>query len=536
MSKPYATVLGPSTSLDNKTGSWRTVRPEYVKKIPPCNMTCPAGENIQEWLSLAQEKKFKEAWDVMTANNPFPATMGRVCYHPCELACNRSQFDGSININLIERSIGDMALKNKWAFKIPTEISGKRVLVIGAGPSGLSAAYFLRKFGHEVTVYEACPKAGGMMRYGIPKYRLPKNILDAEVKRITDLGVNIVYNRRVDDIVEERKNFDAVFVAAGACCASKIDMDVKNALVFDAVDFLYQVEDNPAKLPALGDTVVVYGGGNTAVDASRTALRLGAKKVKIVYRRTLKKMPAHYEEIQDALKEGIEILCLRTISSIDGRKIVLDEMNFDEETGEISKNGNHEIIEADSVIFAIGQSIDEQIVPRNSGVKVSEKGIIEVNENMMTGEEGIFAGGDVTSKNRTVTTAIGLGKKSAKCIDAFLRGENYISNKKPEVAIFPKINTEYFPDAPRKEVDRLGNLDFNEKDVTYDEGQTVAEANRCFSCGNCFHCDNCYAYCPDNAIIKHEDGTLEINYDYCKGCGICAAECPCGAIKMVSND
>lgn len=536
MSKPYATVLGPSTSLDNKTGSWRTVRPEYVKKIPPCNMTCPAGENIQLWLSLVQEKKFKEAWEVMTENNPFPATMGRVCYHPCELACNRGQFDGSININLIERSIGDIALKNKWAFKMPMELTGKKILIVGAGPAGISAAYFLRKFGHEVTIYEANSKAGGMMRYGIPRYRLSGETLDAEIKRVLDLGVEIIYNKRVSDVISERESFDAVYIATGACCASKSGIDVKNNVFLDAIDFLYQVEEDRSKLPDLGDSVIVYGGGNTAIDAARTALRLGAKSVKIVYRRTLKKMPAHYEEIQEALKEGIEILCLRTINSIDGKMVLLDEMNFNEENGEITKNGNHEAIEADSVIFAIGQSIDEKIVPQNSKIKVFEKGIIEVNDNMMTGEDGIFAGGDVVSKNRTVTMAIGFGKKAAKCIDAFLKGTTYISSKKPEVAIFPKINIEYFKDEPRKEVDRLGKLDFNEKDITYSEKQTVAEADRCFSCGNCFHCDNCYAYCPENAIIKHEDGTLEINYDYCKGCGICATECPCGAIKMVSNE
>lgn len=534
--KPYATVLGPSTSLQNKTGSWRTVCPEYVNKIPPCNMTCPAGENIQQWLSLVQEKKFREAWDVMTTNNPFPATMGRVCYHPCELACNRGQFDGSVNINLVERTIGDMGLKNGWSFQKKSQPSGKKVLIIGSGPSGLSAAYFLSLAGHDVTIYESRPNAGGMMRYGIPRYRLPKEILDAEIKRITDLGVKIVCNKHVGDVGEERGRFDAVFIATGACCAAKFDVEIKKGCtVFDAIDFLYQVEENRAELPNLGDTVIVYGGGNTAIDAARTALRLGAKKVKIVYRRALKNMSAHYTEVQDALKEGVEILCLRTINSIDIGKIILDEMDYNEETNEIHKNGNHEVIDADSVIFAIGQSIDEKIVTSYPNIKVSDKGIIDIDEHMMTGENGIFAGGDVTSKNRTVTTAIGLGKKAAKNIDAFLDDSVYTAPKKHEVAIYPKINTEYFRDDPRKEVDRLGNLDFNEKDVSYSDEQVVLEANRCFSCGNCFHCDNCYAYCPENAIIKHEDGSLEINYDYCKGCGICAAECPCGAIKMSSN-
>jgi len=537
MSKQYATVLQPATSLQNKTGSWRTVRPEYVKKIPPCNMTCPAGENIQQWLSLVQEKKFEEAWIEMTSNNPFPATMGRVCYHTCELACNRSHFDGSINVNLIERTIGDMAIKNGWNFDQPKASTGKKILVIGAGPAGLSAAYFLRKSGHDVTIYEASSKAGGMMRYGIPQYRLPRNVLDAEVKRITDLGIKIVFNKVVTDVEIERNNFDVVFIATGACCASKTDIDVKQgATVIDAIDFLYKVEDDKNSLPDLGENVVVYGGGNTAIDAARTALRLGAKNVKIVYRRTLKKMPAHSTEIQDAMKEGIEILCLRTISSIESNKVILDEMSYDEEKNELIKTGKVETLEADSVIFAIGQSIDEKIVSNLSNIKVSEKGIIEVDANMMTGEKGIFAGGDVVSTTRTVTHAIGFGKKAAKCINAYFDGTTYVAQPKHEVAVFTKINTDYFADSPRQEVDRLGELNFTEKDVTYSDEQAVAEANRCFSCGNCFHCDNCYSYCPDNAIIKHADGSLEINYDYCKGCGICATECPCGAIKMVSNE
>ena len=247
-------------------------------------------------------------------------------------------------------------------------------------------------------------------------------------------------------------------------------------------------------------------------------------------------MPAHSTEIQDAMKEGIEILCLRTISSIESNKVILDEMSYDEEKNELIKTGKVETLEADSVIFAIGQSIDEKIVSNLSNIKVSEKGIIEVDANMMTGEKGIFAGGDVVSTTRTVTHAIGFGKKAAKCINAYFDGTTYVAQPKHEVAVFTKINTDYFADSPRQEVDRLGELNFTEKDVTYSDEQAVAEANRCFSCGNCFHCDNCYSYCPDNAIIKHADGSLEINYDYCKGCGICATECPCGAIKMVSNE
>jgi len=533
MSKPFATVVEPRTSLSNKTGSWRTMRPEYVHRLPPCNVTCPAGENIQQWLSLAQEGKFFEAWQEMVKNNPFPATMGRVCYHTCEKACNRGQYDGSVNINLIERSIGDMAIAKNWSLKKPDALSDKKVLIVGSGPSGLTAAYFLRQFGYNVDLFESHKHLGGMMRYGVPKYRLPRHVLDAEIKRIQDCGVNIVCNKKVENLKDELENYDAIYLAIGASIASSANIDVESeSTVMNAVDLFKKMEDTPNDLPNLGKTVVVYGGGNTAIDAARSVLRLGAKDVKIVYRRTINNMPAHETEIQDALSEGIEILCLRTISAINGNKVILDKMDYDEENGILSRSGENEMIVADSVIFAIGQTVEYSFLKGIEGISVSEKGLIDVDNCMMTGLKGVFAGGDAILGKRTVTHAIGYGKKAAKCIDAFLQGREYVPNSKNEVVNFKKLNTEYYKKDERKEVSRLGNLDFEEKDVSYSDNEVIQEAMRCFSCGNCFHCDNCYSYCPDNAIIKHEDGTLEINYDYCKGCGICASECPCGAIKM----
>jgi NADPH-dependent glutamate synthase beta subunit-like oxidoreductase len=258
--------------------------------------------------------------------------MGRVCYHTCEKTCNRGQLDGSVNINLIERSIGDMAISKGWSFVPVQKQTGKKVLIIGAGPSGLSAAYFLRQMGHEITVYESHNLLGGMARYGVPKYRLPRNILDAEIKRILDLGITVETNRKVDALQNELGKFDAVYLATGACLAAKTDVEIsEDSNTMDAIDLFQKMEDNPEALPKLGENVLVYGGGNTAIDAARTALRLGAKNVKIVYRRTFNKMPAHETEIQDALAEGIEVLCLRTITSINNNKVLVAKMEFDEE-------------------------------------------------------------------------------------------------------------------------------------------------------------------------------------------------------------
>lgn len=539
MKKPFAIVLDPNTSLQNQTGSWRNMKPKYVDRLPPCNVACPSGENIQKWLSLMQEGKTKQAWEEIMLNNPFPAVMGRVCYHTCEKACNRSQFDGAVNINLIERSIGDVAITNNWKTSSNcAQLSGKKVLIIGAGPSGLSAAYFLKLSGCDVTIYESKSQCGGMMRYGVPKYRLPRKILDAEIKRILDLGVKLECNKHVSNIKSELQNFDAVYVATGAHvpAAAEIkftnDKNEKKIRVFDAIDMLRKIEDSEFEVNSLGQNVVVYGGGNTAIDVARTAIRFGAN-VRIVYRRTIHNMPAHNSEIEDALAEGVEILCLRTIDCIDGSNVILNKMNYDEENEILTVTGEKETVAIDSLIIATGQSIDLALFDE---IDIVDGKSIVVDANLMTNIEGIFAGGDVVKGKRTVTHAIGFGKKAAKCINAFLVNEQPKINTKNEIASFKKLNTEYYKKQVREDVNVNNDLSFNEKNISYSAEKMVFESERCFSCGSCFHCDNCYGFCPDNAIIKHADGSLEFNYDYCKGCGICAVECPCGAIRMVDED
>jgi 2-oxoacid:acceptor oxidoreductase delta subunit (pyruvate/2-ketoisovalerate family) len=540
MRKPFAITLDPGSSLANHTGTWRTTRPEYVDRLPPCNGACPAGENIQGWLFHAESGDYEQAWRLLTRDNPMPAVMGRVCYHPCESNCNRKQLDSAVGINSVERFLGDEAIRHGWRFEPPAEKSGKRVLIVGAGPSGLSAAYHLARLGHAVTIHEAGPVAGGMMRYGIPKYRLPREVLEAEVRRILGLGVALHLNSKVSNVLEAMKagGFDAAFLAVGAHIAKRAYIPAGSAAkVLDALSVLRSMEG--AEKPLLGRRVVVYGGGNTAIDVARTAKRLGAEEAIIVYRRTREKMPAHDFEVEEALQEGVLIKWLSTIRQAGDATITVEKMALDAE-GFPQPTGEMETLAADSVVLALGQDVDLSLLDGVPGLERKD-GVVQVGPDMMTGHPGIFAGGDMVPAERTVTVAIGHGKKAARHIDAWLRGERYAPPPKHEPATFERLNTWYYSDAPKKvrpvlDVVRRQST-FEEVVQGLDEGNAQYEARRCLSCGNCFECDNCYGVCPDNAVIKLGPGKrFRFNYDYCKGCGICVAECPCGAIKMVPEE
>jgi NADPH-dependent glutamate synthase beta subunit-like oxidoreductase len=538
--KPFAITLDPGSSLANHTGSWRTVRPVYVDRLPPCNDACPSGENIQGWLFHAESGDYEKAWRLLTEANPLPACMGRVCYHPCETACNRAQLDKCVGVNAIERFIGDEALKHGWKFTPTAKSTGMRVLVVGAGPSGLSAAYQLVRAGHAVTIREAGPLAGGMMRFGIPKYRLPREVLDAEIARIVALGVSIELNSKVDDVLAAKRDghFDAVFLAVGAHIAKRAYLPAGSAgKMLDAVEVLRSMEGE--ERPLLGRRVVVYGGGNTALDVARTAKRLGAEESVIVYRRTREKMPAHDAELEEALQEGVLVKWLSTIREAGESSITVEKMTLDDK-GMAQPTGEFETLQADSVVLALGQDVDLSLLDGVPGL-VIDGGVVKVDANMMTGHPGIFAGGDMVSGERTVTVGIGHGKLAARNIDAWLRGETWTHPPRHEIATFDKLNTWYYSDAPTAQRPLLDMVrrqsTFDEVVGGFDPATAQFEARRCLSCGNCFECDNCYGVCPDNAVIKLGAGNrYAFNYDYCKGCGLCVSECPCGAIRTQAEE
>src|SRR5690242_16696401 len=312
-----------------RSGPVRSQRPVYVDLPAPCGAACPAGEDVQGWLALAKTGDDEAAWRHLTADNPLPAVHGRVCYHPCETACNRAFLDDAVSVHSVERHLGDLAIERGWTFDPPTGSTGHRVLVVGSGPSGLSAAYHLARLGHAVVVRDNGPEPGGMMRYGIPAYRLPRDVLDAEIARIAALGVTFEQGHRVLDLGRERAGFDAVFVAVGAHLSRRVDIpDADAGRVLDAVTFLRDAAHGRGHVEG---RVAVYGGGNTAMDAARVARRLGADDTVIVYRRTRAQMPAHEEEAADAEREGIRITWLRTISSMNEHELTVEVQARSEE-------------------------------------------------------------------------------------------------------------------------------------------------------------------------------------------------------------
>jgi len=538
MTQKDLTAQPDLTQHDTGTGAQRSRIPVYMDFLPPCNHACPAGEDIQAWLALAQEGLYEAAWQKLIENNPFPAIHGRVCYHPCETSCNRALTDQEVSIHAVERFLGDLGLEKSWTPSFTAPPNGKKVLIIGAGPSGLSCAYHLKRLGHDVEVREAGPFAGGMIHFGIPAYRMPRNELNAEIKRVEDMGVKIVLNHRVEDVLAEKEAgcFDAVFIAVGAHLSKNIDIPGRDAAkIMDAVSFLKSVE-NGEELH-MGRRVAIYGGGNTAMDAARTAKRLGATEAVIIYRRDRASMPAHDFEADEAIEEGVKINWLRTIKEIDATTFKVEVMELDDK-GRPQPTGRYESLEVDSLIMAVGQDTDTAFLRQIPGIEFNRDDTVIVNNGMMTGADGIFAGGDMVPSERSVTIATGHGKKAARHIDAWLHGSTYQTADKHPIVGHESLHLWYRTEAPKKKQgelapeNRLGGFEEIMQGLTEQEAQF--EARRCLSCGNCFECDGCYGSCPEDAIIKLGKGNrYQYNYDRCTGCATCYEQCPCHAIEMV---
>ncbi|MDR1057337.1 MAG: FAD-dependent oxidoreductase [Coxiellaceae bacterium] len=514
-----------------------------VKKTPPCNNICPAGEDIQHWLNLAKEQKYHEAWQVILQSNPFPAIHGRVCYHYCETRCNRIQHDSTVGIHCIERFLGDMALREKWAAPALNTNTKKEILIVGAGPAGLTAAYYLRLFGYNVTIYESLPQAGGMMLIGIPAYRLPREILFGEINRVLNTGIKIEYNHKVQDVIKEKDDhgFDAVFLAIGAHLGKDIAIQIEDpCIVMDAIDYLRGIA--LGRSTALGSRLVVYGGGNTAIDVARSAKRLGVSDVNIVYHRTRERMSAFNREIEAALAEGIKFTFLRSIIALNHNTLTLSINEIDNK-GRPKNTGKIETLEIDALIFALGQIPDSEFLRKIPEVGLQPAGVITIDDLFITGYRGIFAGGDMIPFDRSITAAVGHGRRAAYCIDSYLGHTHTSFGELPfskELASFDKLHIS--DEKSQKTMEKMLQAgtrvkSFSEVIPSCTQNEVLYESKRCFSCGNCFGCGKCYAVCPVTAITHSKlDGKVtEINPAKCIDCSQCFKICPCGAINMIDR-
>ena len=552
----------------NKTGAWRTQRPFYEDKIPPCNAACPAGNDIVGFIQKITQDDFEGAWHLIKEENPFPGICGRVCFHPCESKCNRGNFDEPIAIHALERFVADFSTASlpKKIQKIPKERKEK-IAIIGSGPAGMSCAYHLAKLHYEVTVFESLPFAGGVLRMGIPSYRLPKDVLDREISNIEALGVEIRTGVSIGEEIkiEELKDYQAIFIATGAHRSRGLNIPgEKGRGTLSGLDILKRINLN-GKVK-MGEKVSIIGGGNTAIDVARSVIRLG-KKATILYRRSKEEMPAFEDEIMEAIEEGVKIRYLVNPIRIQQKDNMKRLECLRMELGEKDESGRRRpvpipnsnfFIEEDSVIIAAGEEIEVSFLPK--GMEERE-GIVLTQRDGSTGIKGIFAGGDLTSNQRTVAHAMGSGKKTALAIDCYLKGKDseeairqiligegpsisifrhlYSDERprNPHVVTFEELNTDYFePSKRRRESKGLVKKrikGFGEVTSGFTGSITLEEAERCFSCGTCNGCENCYVFCPDASIIKTEEIlSHQVDYDFCKGCGICFSECPRGAISL----
>ncbi|MDP1649842.1 MAG: NAD(P)-binding protein [Rubrivivax sp.] len=531
-----------------KTGTWRAALPRHIQAPSPCHPACPVNGDIAEWIALARQRDWRGAFDVLTRHNPFPAIAGRICHHPCEAACNRAGFDEALSICKLERFVGDTAIAAGWGFVPPAAERPGHVAVVGGGPAGLSAAFQLRRLGWCVTLFEARAELGGLMRHGIPPYRLARDVLDAEIARIVALGVEVRCGAPLSsstDFERLRAGHDAVFVAVGAARVKRLPA-LTDGLpgVMDGAAYLEAC--NAGRPPALGHHVVVIGGGSAAIDAARSARRAGHEVTMLALERR-PQMPAQREEIEEALEEGIALIdgaMLDTATAsgpglrLEGRRVRFEPGLDGRPFSAVPLAGSGFTFAADAVLTSIGQ--DPDLTPFD-GALPARGALLAADESGATGSAGVWAGGDVASMARFVTQAVGMGKRAALDIHRHLLGETAVSTDAGETeAVVPlaAIASWYHPKAPRAAAQvRLPSERHRaalEVQLGLEIEQALAEAERCFSCGTCIHCDNCVIYCPDMAVRRAGDG-YEVLADYCKGCGLCVRECPTGSMKMVEE-
>jgi len=552
--KPLAALIPTTWTTGStdviKTGTWRAALARHIKAPAPCHGACPVSGDIAEWIGLARARDFKASWQVLARHNPFPSIAGRICHHPCEAACNRAGFDEALSICKLERFVGDQALAQGWTFESAAMPQTGHVAIVGGGPSGLSAAYHLRSKGFAVTLYESQPQLGGLMRYGIPAYRLSRDVLDGEIARIVALGVTVHCNHRIEGAEGFKRlceQHDALYLALGASRNKRLPtLDYSQPWVRDGADYLAAA--NAGVPVALGHRLVVIGGGSAALDAARSARRLG-HDVTLLALEQRAQMPAQAQEVVEALEEGITLvdgarLDRATEGGAKGLTLNCTRVAFipGAKRGQFTITpiaGGSFTLSADAIISSIGQDPDLSVL--GAGFAASG-GLLQTDSQLATSSAGIYAGGDMTSMARFVTEAIGMGQRAAQAIAHELH-QRQAGASDPQTSHYDDeplvplaaISTFYHP---KRERERTALLDAHERlqrqaevQLGLELEQALLESERCFSCGTCINCDNCVVYCPDMAVKRVGDGYIVLT-DYCKGCGACVKECPTGSMKM----
>jgi len=547
---PIVTLIKPGKPVN--VGDWRNHRPVFTRRVPPCAAGCPAGEQIRDYIALALQGKMAEAWYRIKEDNPIPAVMGRVCYHPCESVCNRVELDQAVAIHCLERRIGDYGLQH--GLKVNVDAAKKeKVAVIGSGPAGLSAAYQLAREGYGVTVYDSAPKPGGMLRYGIPGYRLPKDILDAEIEGIAALGIEFVGGATVgkDMPWDTMRDYSGVVVSAGCSAGRNLNLPgCDQPGVLDGLSFLRAVNSGTGTQSCHEAKVLVIGGGNVAIDVGRVAKRLGAREVTLAFLESLETMPAHPEEQADARAEGVTFLPGRHFVEFQSRNgrvsgvrcMRIKSFRLDAQSNVMvdAVPDSEHFLEADTIVLAIGQRADLAFLPpevKGNWPAVAAGGVT------LSGEQWIVGAGDVVEGPSSVVKAIGGGKRAAAQLDALLQGRTLPTNAPPTPVDFDLLNMGYFAPAERQQppcgapASRMSG--FGEVVGELSSEAFLVEARRCFHCGDCNYCSNCWVFCPESSIQMLPDSEgpnglprFQVDHQTCKGCGICMHECPRGAIVM----